>query len=110
MQKIELNADTPLSALFRETHHEMLRNIIENWRTDLILEDDPLKMTTFRFDFNWMTRVEIYMDLISLINDGGLKTPMNVLAHYMFTHSNLSQSEHTLYCLLKRYKGLCKKK
>ncbi len=29
--KFIITADTPLSALFRENHHEELRTIIESW-------------------------------------------------------------------------------
>ena len=112
MQKFEITADTPLSALFRNEHHEMLRNIINSWRSALIdsPKEDALEMTTFFFDFDWIRPIEVYMDLTCLIVHDGLYTTMKVLAHYMATHSNLSMSEATLYGLLKRYKRLCAKK
>lgn len=109
MQRIEITADTPLSALFREKHHEMLRDTINSWRSALIdsPEEEALEMTSFCFDFDWIRPIEVYMDLIYLIIHDGLYTTMKVLAHYMATHSNLSKSEATLYALLKRYKRIC---
>ena len=66
-------------------------------------------MNTFFFGFDRIRPIEVYMDLIYLIINDGLFTPMSVLAHYMATHSNLSKSEATLYALLKRYKRMCNK-
>ena len=111
MQRTEITADTPLSALFRKEHHEMLHSVIDTWRPALIgLEkEEALKTNTFFFDFDWIRPIEVYMDLIYLIINDGLFTPMSVLAHYMATHSNLSKSEATLYALLKRYKRMCNK-
>ena len=111
MQRTEITADTPLSALFRKEHHEMLHSVIDTWWPALIgLEkEDALKMNTFFFDFDRIRPIEVYMDLIYLIINDGLFTPMSVLAHYMATHSNLSKSEATLYALLKRYKRMCNK-
>ena len=108
MQKIELTADTPLSALFREEHYEALKGIIENWRSALIdsPECDALEMTSFMFDFDWLRPIDVYLDLVSLIINDGLRTPMSVLARYMYSHSNLSKSEASLYGLLKRYKRM----
>ena len=106
---MKIDADTPLSALFRESHHEMLRTIIETWRSALTdaSEGDALELTTFFFDLEWIRPVEVYMDLARLIIHDGLIPPMSVLARYMATHSNLSKSEATLYSLLKRYKRIC---
>ena len=111
MQKFEITADTPLSALFRNEHHEMLRNIINSWRSALIdsPKEDALEMTTFFFDFDWIRPIEVYMDLTELVIHDGLYTPLSVLAHYMATHSNLSKSEASLYTQLKRYRRLCEK-
>ncbi len=109
MQRTEITADTPLSALFRKEHHEMLHKVIDTWRPALkgLTKEDALEMTTFDFDFDWIRPIEVYGDLIYLIINDGLFTPMSVLAHYMATHSNLSKSEATLYALLKRYKRMC---
>ena len=108
-KKKQILADTPLSALFRKEHHEMLRSIIESWRSGLIdaPTGDALDLTTFFFDKDWIRPVEVYMDLSKLIIHDGLIPPMSILAHYMATHSNLSKSESTLYSLLKKYKRMC---
>ena len=111
MQKIEITADTPLSALFRKEHHEMLRDTINRWRSALIdsPEEEALEMTSFCFDFDWIRPIEVYLDLTELVINDGLWPPLSVLAHYMATHSNLSKSEVSLYTQLKRYRRLCKK-
>ena len=101
---------TPLSALFRENHHEELRKIIDSWRPNLINDDpniDALTVNNFQFDFEQIRPVCIYMDLARLINHDALSEPMSVLAAYLFLHSNLSRSENALYVQLKRYKKLC---
>ena len=58
MQKFEITADTPLSALFRNEHHEMLRNIINSWRSALIdsPKEDALETSTgyVRLKFIWI--------------------------------------------------------
>ena len=112
MQKIEITADTPLSALFRNEHHEILRDVIDTWRSALIglTEEEALEMNSFFFDFDWIRPIEVYMDLTNLIINDGLLTTMSQLAHYMAIHSNLSKSEATLYALLKRYKRICQDK
>ena len=65
------DADTPLSALFRESHHEELRQIIESWRPYLSGDDpnmDALALNSFQFDFGQTRPVCIYMDLARLTN------------------------------------------
>ena len=104
------NADTPLSALFRESQHEELRQIIESWRPFLIeadTEGDALQLCTFHFDLARIRPATVYLDFAHLINHEALQSPMSVLAAYMFQHSNLSKSENALYVQLKRYKKLC---
>ena len=104
------NADTPLSALFRESQHEELRQIIESWRPFLIeadTEGDALQHCTFHFDLARIRPATVYLDFAHLINHEALQSPMSVLAAYMFQHSNLSKSENALYVQLKRYKKLC---
>ena len=106
----DLYADTPLSALFRESHHEELRQIIESWRPFLIeadTEGDALQLCTFHFDLARIRPATVYLDFAHLINHEALQSPMSVLAAYMFQHSNLSKSENALYVQLKRYKKLC---
>ena len=111
-RKLEITAETPLSALFRKEYHEMLYNVIDTWRPALIglTKEETLEMTTFYYDFDRIRPIEVYLDLTYLIIHDGLYTTMKDLAHYMATHSNLSKSEATLYSLLKRYKRMCVKK
>ena len=102
------DADTPLSALFRENHHEELRQIIDSWRPYLIGDDlaiDALAMTRFEFDFDKVIATHIYIDLGRLLHDHALKDDnMSQLAKYLYQHSNLSNSESTLYVQLRKYK------
>ena len=109
MKKFELNADTPLSALFRQEYHGMLRGIIESWLPAMVdaPHDDVLNLSTFTFDFDKIRPAEIYLDLVKLILHDALWPTMLQLANYMSTHSNLSRSESTLYGLLKKYKRMC---
>ena len=108
---VHFDADTPLSALYRESHHGELRQIIDSWRPYLINDNigiDALALSNFQFDFEQTRPVCIYMDLARLINHDGLSSSMSVLAAYLFQHSNLSCSENALYVQLKRYKKMCK--
>ena len=102
------DADTPLSALFRENHHEELRKIIDSWRPYLIGDDptiDALAMTSFEFDFDKVIATHIYIDLGRLLYVHALKdNNMSLLAKYLYQHSNLSNSESTLYVQLRKYK------
>ena len=73
--------------LFRESHHEELRKIIEVWRPYLTNDEptmDSLALNSFQFDFSEIRPVNIYMDLARLISHDALGTPMSVLAAYMF--------------------------
>ena len=102
--------DTPLSALFRETHHDELRKVIESWRPYLAMNEtnvEPLEINSFQFSLEQIRPVSIYMDLAHLINHDALRSPMSVLADYMFRHSNLSRSKNALYVQLKRYRKMC---
>ena len=105
------DTDTPLSTLFRESHHEQLGRIIESWRpylTDTDLDKEALKLSTFHFDHSKIRPIAVYSDFADLIKQGALRSPVSVLASYMFQHSNLSKSKNALYVQLKRYKNLCK--
>lgn len=99
---------TPLSALFRENHHEELRKVIDSWRPYLIDDDpmvDALDMTSFRFDFSKVIATSIYIDLGRLLyNHTMVDDNMNKLAWYLFLHTNLSQSQATLHAQLRKYK------
>ena len=99
--------DTPLSALFREHHHEELRQTIEAWRPYLIGDDtsmDVLDMTHFEFDRKRIYSNRVYYDLLDLEDLGALQVPLRQLASYLADHSNLSQSYETLYRQLKKYR------
>ena len=99
--------DTPLSALFREHHHEELRQTIEAWRPYLIGDDtsvDVLAMTHFEFDRKRIYSNRVYYDLLDLEDLGALQVPLSQLASYLAAHSNLSQSYETLYRQLKKYR------
>ena len=102
--------DTPLSALFRESHHEEVKKRIEMWRpylTNASAMVDALNIAEFQFDFTAIRPVNIYMDLAHLVNHDALRPPMSVLAGYMYLHSNLSKSKNALYVQLKRYRKMC---
>ena len=105
---VTLDADTPLSALFRENHHEDLRRIIDTWRPYLIGDDpsiDALALAHFEFDFDKVIATHIYIDLGRLLYVHALKDDnMSQLAKYLYQHSNLSNSESTLYVQLRKYK------
>lgn len=100
--------DTPLSALFRENHHEELKTIIESWRPYLVDNNpsiDALKMNSFQFDFGRIIATSVYIDLGHLLNNHALKDDnMSQLANYLYQHSNLSNSQPTLYAQLRKYK------
>jgi hypothetical protein len=102
------DADTPLSALFRENHHEELRRIIDSWRPYLIGDDptiDALALAHFEFNFDKVIATHIYIDLGRLLYVHALKDDnMSQLAKYLYQHSNLSNSESTLYVQLRKYK------
>ena len=99
--------DTPLSALFRENHHDELRKVIESWRPYLINDDtniDALAMTHFEFDFSNILAKAIYIDMGRLLCQHALEDDnIHTLANYLFLHSNLSNSQPTLYAQLRKY-------
>ena len=106
----QFNDETPLSALFRKSHHEELRKRIDSWRPYLIDDDpgiDTVAISNFQFDMTAIRPVSIYMDLTHLVNHDALRPPMSVLAAYMYQHSNLSRSKNALYVQLKRYRKMC---
>lgn len=99
--------ETPLSALFRENHHEELKTIIESWRPYLIGDDatvDALAMTHFEFDKKRIYSNRVYYDLLDLDALGALQVSLSQLACYLADHSNLSSSHATLYRQLKKYR------
>ena len=103
IKDIVLTADTPLSGLFRRTFHEELRQVINAWRPFLINDDktkDALELCRFDFDKKHLTAKRVYWDLVALIEHGALRPSLQMLADYLFLHSNLSRTASTLYQLL----------
>lgn len=102
------NAETPLSALFRECHHEELRKVIDSWKPYLNDEStnmDALDIWSFQFDKDRIYSNRVYQDLCDLEKLGALCVPLSHLARYLAAHSNLSRSYATLYQQLKFYRG-----
>ena len=107
MKAVIITADTPLSALFSRKKNGELAQVINSWKPFLIgcpSDVEVLKLTRFEFDKNVITSRQVYMTLIDLIEIHALSTSMLTLAKYLYEHTNLSQSESTLYQLLTRYR------
>lgn len=105
---VRFDPDTPLSALFRENHHEELRQIIDSWRAYLVDDEtdtEALVLSHFEFDKDRIYSNKVYRDLCGLDVAGALKVPLSQLAHYLTGHSNLSRSYATLYQQLKYYRS-----
>ena len=99
---------TPLSALFRENHHDKLKTVIESWRPYLINDEkstEALSLTHFEFDKDQIYSNKVYRDLCELDALGALQVSLSQLARYLAEHSNLSQSYATLYQQLKDYRA-----
>ena len=106
--KEAFNADTPLSALFRESHHDELRKIIDSWRPYLVDDEtdtEALVLSHFEFDKDRIYSNKVYRDLCGLDVAGALKVPLSQLGRYLAGHSNLSRSYATLYQQLKYYRS-----
>lgn len=106
MKKELITTDTPLSALFRENHHDDLKTVIESWRPYLIDDDltvDALHLSRFVFDKNRLQPCAAYCDLTGLEHRGALRVSLSQLARYLADHSNLSRSYSSLYQQLKYY-------
>ena len=92
----------------RDNFHGELRKVIESWRPYLIDDDanvDAMKMHSFHFDFSKVIATSIYIDLGRLLHTHALKDDnMSSLAQYLYRHSNLSNSQSTLYAQLRKYK------
>ena len=105
--ELPFDDNTPISTLFRENFHDELRSVIESWRPCLINDDptiDALAMNRFEFDFSKILAMGVYIDLGSLLCKHPLEDDnMRTLADYLFLHSNLSNSQPTLYAQLRKY-------
>ena len=107
MKAVIITADTPLSALFFRKKNRELAQVINSWKPFLVgcpSDVDVLELTRFEFDKKLITSRQVYMTLIELIEIHALRTSMQNLAKYLYEHTNLSQSESTLYQLLTRYR------
>ena len=105
---VPFDGNTPLSALFRENHHDKLKAVIESWRPYLVndeKETDALALTHFTFDKDQIYSNKVYRDLCELDALGALQVSLSQLARYLAEHSNLSQSYTTLYQQLKDYRA-----
>ena len=102
------DVDTPLSALFRENHQDELRKVIDSWRPYLVGDEpsiDALAITRFEFDFRKILAKAIYIDLGRLLCQHPLEDDnIHTLANDLFHHSNLSNSQPTIYAQLRKYK------
>ena len=106
----QFNDETPLSALFRKSHHEELRKRIDSWRPYLIDDDpdiDTVAISNFQFDKDQIYSNKVYRDLCELDALGALQVSLSQLARYLSAHSNLSRSYATLYQQLKYYRSEC---
>jgi len=105
--ELPFDDNTPISALFRENFHDELRSVVESWRPCLVNDDptiDALAMNRFEFDFSKILAMGVYIDLGSLLCKHPLEDDnMRTLADYLFLHSNLSNSQPTLYAQLRKY-------
>ncbi len=107
MQKFEITADTPLSALFRMNHFDDLKTVIESWRPYLIGNDssiDALSLSRFDFDKKRIYSKDVYVGLLHLTDIGALQVSLSQLALYLAEHSNLSCNSNALYQQLKHYR------
>ena len=94
IKNMVLTADTPLSDLFRRTFHEELRQVNDD------KTKDALELCRFDFDKKHLTAKRVYWDLVALVEHGALRPSLQMLADYLFLHSNLSRTASTLYQLL----------
>ena len=106
MKSINLTSETPLSALIRETHHQELASLIEQWRPFLkgdCANVDALKMNYFEFDLDRFNIGTIYRHLAQLIILDAVITSMSELARYIVGHSNLKTKWESVYRQVNRY-------
>jgi hypothetical protein len=109
MKRINLTSETPLSALIRETHHQELASLIEQWRPFLkgdCANVDALKMNYFEFDLDRFNIGTIYRHLAQLIVLDAVIPSVAVLIRYIVDHSNLKVKWKSVYRQINRYTGL----
>ena len=108
MKKTIINADTPLSALFHDGCHEVLRGAINNWRSNLKGDNptvDALQISYFEFDFSepQFGPCNVYKDLARMVIEFPLIVPFSVLVRYMVSHSNLQAKSSSIYRMINNY-------
>ena len=100
--------DTSLSALFRPSFHQELRQVINSWRPFLIgcpPDVDALDLSWFAFDFSRIQVMNVLIDLgRHLCHHPLVDDNMRTLAIYLVDHTNLSCSMPTLYAQLRKSK------
>ena len=109
MRKFVITADTPLSALIRETHHQELALFLEQWCHFLKgdhSKTDLLQLSYFEFDLDCINVGKIYRHLAQLINHDAVIPNVTVLVRYMVEHSNLGVKWESVYRQINRYIGL----
>ena len=109
MKKLNITADTPLSALIRETHHQELALFLKQWCYFLKGDHskiDVLLLSYFEFDLDSINVGKIYGSLAQLINHDAVIPNMTVLARYMVEHSNLDVKWKSVYRQINRYLGI----
>lgn len=108
MKKLNISADTPLSALFHEGCHAQLVNDIKylcGFLIDCQSDVDVLKVSRFDFDFSSpkFHPCKVYQKLANMVNRHLLIVSHRALSRYMAEHSNLHASAESIYRSIYKY-------
>ena len=108
MKKLNISADTPLSALFHDGCHAQLVNDIKylcNFLIDCQSDVDVLKVSRFDFDFSSpkFRPCKVYQKLANMVNRHLLIVSHRELSRYMAEHSNLHASAESIYRSIYKY-------
>jgi len=108
MKKLNISADTPLSALFHDGCHDQQKNDIKylcNFLIDCQSDVDVLKVSRFDFDFNSpkFRPCKVYQKLANMVNRHLLIVSHRELSRYMAEHSNLHASAESIYRSIYKY-------
>ena len=109
MKKIIITADTPLSALIRNAHHQELSLFLKQWLFFLKgdhSKTDVLQLSYFEFDFDRINTGIIYRHLAQLIVLDAVIPSVAVLIRYIVDHSNLKVKWKSVYRQINRYIGI----
>ena len=108
MKKINISADTPLSALFAEGCQDVFLKEIQYLR-DFTTSDDPtvdnehLCYFEFHFDNPKFGPCKVYQKLANIISRFHLIVSQAELCRLMADHSNLHASVASLYRMINMY-------